>query len=290
MATQDPYDFNSVFQNGYANQPNEMDAKLQRDQFQAQLQQQILQQRQGYDEQNAQRDFANQMQILRASNEYNNASAKTRTALEAQLFAMQKGYLPPEMANQLVMGGSPTGSMPMNQLKANQNVKPEDMLGTNGKGGIDWTEAFAGGAGGYAGYGLGKKYPGANINSGLKGLGRLGTALETGSAQKTLSDMMMKPALKMYKPNTFGMGKSNANLLSNILTKGAVGVRKTAAPKTLLSILAKAGTKTLPKVIGGIGGGIPGMLLGTAIGTGLDNMIFGDDAKKNYMNQMYNGY
>lgn len=63
---------------------------------------QILERRSQLEAQQKQRDFENQLELLRQSADYNNATTKKRIEMEAKLFAMQKQFLPTKMAGELL--------------------------------------------------------------------------------------------------------------------------------------------------------------------------------------------
>lgn len=63
---------------------------------------QLLERRSQLEAQQKQQDYENQLDLLRQSAEYNNASTKQRIQMEAQLLAMRERFLPTNMTQNLL--------------------------------------------------------------------------------------------------------------------------------------------------------------------------------------------
>lgn len=85
---------------------------------------QILERRSQLEAQQKQRDFENQLELLRQSAEYNNATTKKRIEMEARLFAMQKQFLPTEMTGDLL--GIPQNKSIESESASYKNIGKKD--------------------------------------------------------------------------------------------------------------------------------------------------------------------
>jgi len=77
-----------------------------------QAEMQLLERRSQLEAQQKQQDYENQLDLLRQSAEYNNASTKQRIQMEAQLLAMRERFLPPDMTQNLLCVPAQTQEAP----------------------------------------------------------------------------------------------------------------------------------------------------------------------------------
>ena len=152
---------------------------------------QILERRSQLEAQQKQKDFENQLELLRQSADYNNATTKKRIEMEAKLFAMQKQFLPTEMAGEL-LGITPD--------------QPEQIQNYNrGQEDKSWIGEQMGGLGATT--------------------GAVGGALASKTLRNDVGQGLIKAATKVHTPiSAIGPQKAGANALSKLLTGAAVKV------------------------------------------------------------------
>ena len=220
--------------------------------------------------------FQQEMMRLRASNQYEMSTLEERARMEAQLLALKEGYLPQDMASQLL--GVP--SAPASGGGGNDSMLPELL-------------------GGAAGFGAGLKFS-PQIGAGL---GKAGSALGGLNPVGSYADDVLKAAsgatrtgvaslLNQTVPNVKSAGIKN--LLQGA---GKVGVDASIGMNNLGSKLAGKGSlKGIAKLLGGAAklggkaGGPLGMIAGIAAGELIENLLAGDDAeeaKRRYLSQLY---
>lgn len=267
------FDWASMNNAGYVPTGTSSDAeKMDRDMLRAQLEQQTLQQRQGFDREMAENNFMKQLELLKQTNEYNSANLREREAMEARLIAMQKGYIKPKF------GQSGGGAENYQEVGGGGNdYIVDEIFGLAGM--------IGGGAAGVM-----------NRGAMSKGLTAVGQGLSTGAYQKGASNYLSELASKNYKSNSLNTGKKNANIISNLLAKTSkeINPRSKGLGKLLGGTgkvagkgLGVLGAKGAGKIGGALIGGVPGLLVGTALGEIVGNMMNSDDererAKAQYM-------
>lgn len=240
----------------------------------------LLERRAQLEAQQKQQDYENQLNLLRQSNEYNNASTKQRIEMEAQLLAMREGFLPTDRVANLL------------------GIQSPQAQGQYNRGG-------------------GSRRQGEPTNSGLIGgslgasVGALNPAVMTKLNGVLGGGMNSAGAMIRHNPLTDKIGTGGANILTkamknpstSILNKmlqgGAKGLSMGTggleAGTTLLGKgISKAGLglagKSLGKLGGAVVGSIPGFLIGTAIGELIGKLLEGNDedkAKAEYLLEQY---
>ena len=221
------------------------------------------------------------LQKLRATSEYTMMDAKQKQQMEAQLIAYRAGQLPPDMAAQMVTGQTPQYEQEA-QMEHSAPYAPE-------------TEGLLDNAlGGAAGYALGSKYlPKGSPQMAMDAMAKVGGTMKDNGLSKGASKKLEEMALKGFKTNAGNVGKYNNNVLSKLLTKGAVGAKRNVAikgaEKGLGSVMAKVGSKALPKMIGGMAGGPVGLAAGFIVPEIIDAMYKSDEekAREQYLRSMY---
>lgn len=241
---------------------------------------QILERRSQLEAQQKQRDFENQLELLRQSADYNNATTKKRIEMEARLFAMQKQFLPTEMTADLL--GIPQNKPIESESASYKNIGERDnnIFGKMGAG--------AGATSGALNPAIMSKFNG--VLGG--GMNTLGTAIR----QNPLTDKIGTGGANILSKAMKNPSKSVLNKLLQGGAKGlALGTGGLEAGTTLLgSGLSKAGLglagKSLGKVGGAIAGGVPGFLIGTAIGKIIEQLLDGNDEDKARAEYLINQY
>lgn len=219
--------------------------------------------------------FQQEMMRLRASNQYEMSTLEERARMEAQLLALKEGYLPQDMASQLLgVPAAPVGG------GSNGSMLPELL-------------------GGGAGFAAGLKFS-PQIGAGL---GKAGSVLGGLNPVGSYADDVLKAAsgatrtgvaslLNQTVPNVKSAGIKN--LLQGA---GKAGVDASIGMSNLGSKLAGKGSlKGIAKLLGGAAklggkaGGPLGTIAGIAVGELIENLLAGDDeeeAKRRYLSQLY---
>lgn len=222
--------------------------------------------------------FQQEMMRLRASNQYEMSSMQERARMEAQLLAMKEGYLPRNMASEL-MGIRPSPYAPAGEVQIQNSMLPELL-------------------GGAAGLGAGLKFS-PQIGAGL---GKAGTAVGAMGPLGSMADDVLKMAADGVRTGAAGAmrGASTAQmsgLKSLLKNTGKAGAYTSMGLEGLGSKLAGKGSlKGIAKLLGGAAklggkaGGPLGMVAGIAAGELIENLLGGDDeeeAKRRYLSQLY---
>ena len=223
--------------------------------------------------------FQQEMMRLRASNQYEMSSMQERARMEAQLLAMKEGYLPRNMASEL-MGIRPSPYAPPGEGQINESMLPELLGGAAGLGaGLKFSPQI--------GAGLSKA---GSALGGLNPVGSYADEVLKGAAGATRSGVAS--LLNQTVPNVKSAGIKN--LLQGV---GKAGVDASIGMSNLGSKLAGKGSlKGIAKMLGGAAklggkaGGPLGMVAGIAAGELIENLLAGDDeeeAKRRYLSQMF---
>lgn len=219
--------------------------------------------------------FQQEMMRLRASNQYEMSTLEERARMEAQLLALKEGYLPQDMASQLLgVPSAPAGG------GGNDSMLPEIL-------------------GGAAGFGAGLKFS-PQIGAGLS---KAGSALGGLNPVGSYADDVLKAASGATRTGVSSLlNQTMPNVKSSGIQSLLQGAGRGASAATngmeaLGSKLAGKGSlKGIAKLLGGAAklggkaGGPLGMVAGIAAGELIENLLAGDDeeeAKRRYLSQLY---
>lgn len=207
----------------------------------------LLERRSQLEAQQKQQDYMNQLDLLRQSAEYNNASTKQRIEMEAQLLAMREGFLPTDRVANLLGIQSPQSQQAQGQYnRGGGSRRQEDK---------SW---------------IGKQFGGIGATSGA-----IGGALASKTLRNDVGQGLIKAATKVHTPiSAIGPQKAGANALSKALTGAAVKVG------------TKPMGKIAGAVVGGIPGFLIGTAIGELIGKLLEGNDE-DKAKAEYLLEQY---
>ena len=220
--------------------------------------------------------FQQEMMRLRASNQYEMSTLEERARMEAQLLALKEGYLPQDMASQLL--GVPAA--PVGGGGGNDSMLPELL-------------------GGGAGFAAGLKFS-PQIGAGLS---KAGSALGGLSPVGSYADDVLKGAAGATRTGVASLlnqtipNVKSAGIKNLLQGAGKAGVDASIGMSNLGSKLAGKGSlKGIAKLLGGAAklggkaGGPLGTIAGIAVGELIENLLTGDDeeeAKRRYLSQLY---
>lgn len=240
----------------------------------------LLERRAQLEAQQKQQDYLNQLDLLRQSNEYNNATTKQRIEMEAQLLAMREGFLPTDrVANLLGV------QYPQSQGQYNHG-------GGSRRQGEPINSGLIGGS---LGASIGALNPAvmSKLNGVLGGgMNTLGTAIKNNPLTDKLSSGGANILVKAMKnPSKSALNKMlQGGAMATALGASGIDVGTSALGKGISKAGLGLAGKSLGRIGGAIAGGIPGFLIGTAAGELISKLLEGNDedkAKAEYLLEQY---
>ena len=290
------YDWNNSFGQNYEAQQQSGGAYegYERDMTRSNLDKELVYERDALERQQKMEQYMQELALLKQSREYASANMRERAALEAQLFALKQGYLPPEMAGALATGAGPKDIQVMVQKEfANPSRDANPMAGAiggavgAGAGALGLAsktvpKAATSALGGILEKGLASKGASEAMNLGAEGLYNVGKGVG-GIADKSKNEALSKLLASLGK-NT----KSQGTKLFGASQLVGAGAKEKAMGKAVAGL----GGKALGKVGGALLGGPVGLVGGIAVGELINAMQKNkkskeEEERERYLQSMY---